>query len=256
MKLLTLILITLSTTLSTYAAEKVQESEKKIQSGIYYGKILEIEDARGYKYLKIDENGTELWVAIASAPVSVGEKIGYDKTTIMHDFESKSLGKKFKEIIFASDVYLAQKAPKPTSMKDGLESTTNNPHANDPHKGTDMEQSPIEEEVKPTKPFVKKDFYTIEELHMYRKELKDQIISVKATVRKVSRQIMKLDWIHLSDGTGNEKNLSNDLVFTAASSTLNIGDKVIATGKVVTNKDFGYGYFYKVIIQDTTFKKE
>ena len=224
MKLLPLLLITLLTTL-TYAVEPGHEehdqakdvpTEKaKSPQGIYYGKVLEIKDVRGYKYLKVDENGIQKWVAIANAPVVVGDKIGYDKRTIMHNFESKSLGKKFKEIIFASDVYLPKKA---------------------------------------AKPFVNKDVYTIEEVHMWSKDLKDQIISLEGTVSKVSHQIMKLDWVHLDDGTGNEKKRTDDLVFTATSSSIKAGDKVIAKGKVVVNKDFGYGYFYKVLIQDTTFE--
>ena len=238
MKLLPLILITLFTTM-IHAVES---------QAIHYGKVLEIQGVMGYKYLKVDENGTQHWVAIANAPVAVGDRIGYDKRTVMHDFESKSLGKTFKEIIFASDVYLPQKVQKPQSMKDilGLGSK-------DPHKGMGMGMSPDEEE-KPAKPFVKKDTYTVEEVHMWRKSLEGQTISLEGTVFKVSHQIMKRDWVHLGDGTGIENELTDDLVFTAASTDIKTGDKVIATGKVIVNKDFGYGYFYKVLIQDATFE--
>ncbi|GIT98653.1 hypothetical protein [Sulfurovum sp. TSL1] len=215
---------------------------------IYYGKVLEIQGVMGYKYLKVDENGTQHWVAIANAPVAVGDRIGYDKRTIMHDFESKSLGKTFKEIIFASDVYLPQKVQRPTSMKDMLGLGNQ-----DPHQGIGIGMSP-EEEEKPAKPFVKKDVYTVEEIHMWRKSLEGEIISLEGNVYKVSHQIMKRDWVHLGDGTGNEKKLTDDLVFTADSTTVKAGDRVIATGRVVVNKDFGYGYFYKVLIQDATFE--
>lgn len=259
MKLLPLILITLLATF-TYAVEPEQEEHDHAKDvhtekpqGIYYGTVLEIKGVMGYKYLKVDENGTQRWVAIANAPVTIGDKIGYDKKTIMHDFESKSLGQKFTEIIFASDVYLPQKAEKPKSMKEMLGLGTENPHAKDPHKGMGMGMSP-EEEEKPAKPFVKKDVYTIEEVHMWRKSLEGQTISLEATVFKVSHQIMKLDWVHLGDGTGNEKKLTDDLVCTTASTNVKAGDKVVAKGKVIVNKDFGYGYFYKVLIQDTTFE--
>jgi len=206
-------------------------------SGIFYGKVLEIKDAMGYKYLKVNEDGKELWVAIANAPVAVGDKIGYDQ--------------KFKEIIFASDVYLPQKVQKPQSMKEmlGLSSTAKDPHT---AMGRGMSAEPKEE--KPAKPFVKKETYTIEEVHMWRKSLEGQTITLEATVYKVSHQIMKLDWTHLGDGTGDEKKLTDDLVFTSASTTIKSGDKVTATGKVIVNKDFGFGYFYKVLIQDATFK--
>ena len=259
MKLLSLTLLALLTTF-THAVEPGHEGHdhakgahnKKAQTpqGIYYGEILEIKDAMGYKYLKIDENGTQLWVAIANAPVAVGDRIGYDKKTVMTNFESKTLNHTFKEVIFASDVYLPQKAEKPKSMKEMLGL---NPAKKDPHAGMGKGLSP-EEEEEPSKPFVKKNAYTIEEVHMWRKSLEGQTISLEATVYKVSHQIMKLDWAHLGDGTGNEKKLTDDLVFTAASTSIKAGDKVIATGKVVVNKDFGFGYFYKVLIQDATFQ--
>jgi len=219
---------------------------------IFYGKVLEIKPAMGYKYLKIQEQGKQTWVAIANAPVKVGDKIGFDKKTMMKDFKSKSLKQEFKEIYFASDVYLPQKATAPQSMKEmlGLGSTAKK----DPHAGMGRGMSSTPEKETPTKPFVKKDAYTVEEIHMWRKALKDQTITLEGTVFKVSHGIMKRDWVHVGDGSGNEKKLSDDLVFTAASTTLKAGDKVKATGKVVIDKDFGYGYFYKVIIENTTFE--
>ena len=218
------------------------------KSKIYYGKVLEIHDAMGYKYLKVDEEGTQLWVAIANAPVAIGEKVGYDKNTVMKDFESKTLKRKFKEVIFASEVYLTQKPKKPSSMKEMLGLTKK-----DPHQGMGKGMSPQKDE-KPAKPFVKKDVYSIEEIHMWRKSLEGQTLTIKAKVYKVSKHIMKLNWVHLGDGSGNEKKLTDDLVFTASSSEVKAGDSVIATGKVVVNKDFGFGYFYPVLIQEATFK--
>ncbi|WP_309497856.1 hypothetical protein [Sulfurovum sp.] len=217
-----------------HAEGEHQEIAQKPQD-IHYGTILEIKGAMGYKYLKIDEEGKELWVAISSAPVSVGDRIGYDKKTMMRDFKSKSLDKTFKEIFFASDVYLPQKVQKPKSMKEMLDL--------DP-----------KQENKPTAPFVKKDTYSIEEIHMWRSHLEGQTISIEGSISKVSHEIMKLDWVHLSDGTGNTKMLTDDLIFTAANTNIKAEDKVIAKGKVVVNKDFGYGYFYKVIIQDASFQ--
>ena len=226
-----------------------QLSPKK--ENIFYGKVLEIKPAMGYKYLKIDEKGKEVWVAIANAPVKIGDKIGYDKKTKMANFKSKTLDQEFKEIYFASEVYLPQKATGPKSMKQMLGLGT---AKKDPHAGMGRGMSLEPEEETPAKPFVKKDTYTVEEIHMWRKSLKDQIISIKGSVYKVSRGIMKLDWVHVGDDTGNEKKLTDDLVFTASSAKVEKGDKIIAKGKVIVDKDFGYGYFYKVIIQDASFE--
>ncbi len=217
---------------------------------IFYGKVLEITPVMGYKYLKVDENGTKLWVAIADAPVKVGDNIGYDKRTVMKDFKSKTLDKTFKEIIFANDVYLPQKASTPRSMKDMLGLGAKK----DPHAGMGIGMSPQPKEEKPSKPFVKKDTYTVEEVHMWRKNLEGKTVTLTGKVYKVSKGIMKRDWVHLGDGTGNEKKLTDDLVFTAPTSSIKAGEKVKATGTVAVDKDFGYGYFYPVIIENATFE--
>jgi len=212
---------------------------------IFHGKVLSITPVMGYQYLKVDENGTKLWVAIASAPVKMGDTIGYDKRTVMHDFKSKALGKTFKEIIFANDLYLPRQDSAPSSLKSMMEL-----EEKDQHTGTGIGMSPQPKESdKPAKPFVKKDLYTVPEVHMWRKSLKDKTVKVKGRIHKVSRNIMKRDWVHLGDGTGNP----DDLVFTAVNAPVEAGDEVIASGKVTVDKDFGYGYFYPVFIEDASF---
>lgn len=245
MNLLKLILITLLSTFM-YATEIVNvsqdhaqnEHQKKVQKpeDIYYGTILEIKDAMRYKYLKINEEGKELWIAIADVPVNVGDKIGYDKKIPMQNFKSKSLDKTFKMVFFASELYLPKNVQEPQSLKESL--------------GLNQKK----QDIKPANTFIKKDAYTIDEVHRWRENLEGQIIFVEASVSKVSHAIMELDWVHLNDGTGSEKKLTNDLIFTAASTNIKAGDKVIAKGKVVVNKDFGFGYFYKVMIQDASFE--
>lgn len=247
------ILITILTLLFTCAQAdttspkiEMHGTKERSKSAIHYGKVLEVTPAMGYKYLKVDENGTVQWVAIASAPVEVGDTIGYDKRTVMKDFKSKTLGKTFKEIIFANDVYLPQKTAVPGTLKSML--------------GLDRGQQahttaakPAESD-KPAKPFVKKAFYTVEEVHMWRHALQGKTVKVKGKLYKVSRNIMKRDWVHIGDGTGNEQQLTDDLVFTAKGVPFKAGDKVIASGKVAVDKDFGYGYFYDVIIEDASFE--
>ena len=207
---------------------------------IYYGKILEIKKVMGYDYLRVNEDGVQLWVAITQTPVQIGEIIGYDKITVMHDFKSKTLDKTFKEIIFVNDLYLPKESTKHFTMKSALLSS--------PPK------QQIVQEVRVNKYFVKKPFYTVQEVHDFAKELQNQTISVKATVLKVSRKIMQRDWIHLKDGTGDESANTNDFVVTAENTSVKKGDVVVATGKISINKDFGYGYFYPVIMDSATFK--
>jgi len=82
-------------------------------------------------------------------------------------------------------------------------------------------------------------------------ELKDQIVLVRGKVVKYHPEIMGMNWVHLRDGTGSAVDNSNDLVVTTTHET-KIGDIVTVTGIVRTDKDFGYGYAYKVLIEEAT----
>ncbi len=240
MKLKIVMLLTLVLTLA-HSVKEDEISHKKKE--IFYGEILTIENAGAYKYLKVNEEGETVWVAIANAPVSVGDKIGYDKKTIMKDFKSKSLNRMFKEVIFASNLYLPQKGKKIKDLQDMLGLSSNKKELTSPKKTQE----------KPAKPFTKKEFYTVEEIFMWRDDLKDSIIKVKGTIKKISREIMKVDWVHIGDGTGKSSKKNDDIVFTAKKVHFKTGDKVIAAGKLILDKDFGYGYFYPVIVQDSNF---
>lgn len=221
---------------STDGAEPVSA---KTDMKVVYGKILEKKEVMGYDYLRVDRNGTEQWVAIAKAPVSIGDTIGYDTKTVIKNFKSKGLDRVFKEIVFANEVYLQTKKHVPGSMKEMLEK--------DIASAADTEL---------VKDFKEKPVYTVEEVHRFRKQLNGKAVTVKAKVYKVSRQIMKRDWVHLGDGTGNEQKLTDDLVFTAEHAAVKEGENVQATAKIVVDKDFGYGYFYRVLGENARFEKQ
>jgi len=228
-----------SGTLYAQTETKSSKASKAAQKKIAYGKVLEKKEVMGYDYLRVDQNGTQRWVAIAKAPVKVGDTVGYDTKTVMKNFKSKTLDKVFDEIIFANEVYLPSKEHAPSSMKAMLAEKI----------------EAVETEVD-VKDFKEKPFYTVEEVHKYRKLLNGKEVSVKAKVYKVSRQIMKRDWVHLGDGTGSEQKLTDDLVFTAPKADVKAGDEVIAKAKIAVDKDFGYGYFYKVMGEKATFKTQ
>jgi len=227
--------ILLSMVLIITSIFSAMSSKKEKDVHITYAKILEIQQVLGYSYLKVDENGTERWVAIVKAPVKIGDKIGYDTKTVMKNFKSKSLNKQFDEIIFANEVYLLRRSHKAKSLKEAL--------AIQPKTITEY------------KDFKEKPYYTVKELHKYRKVLVGKLVTIKAKVYKVSKQIMKRDWVHLGDGTGEESALNDDIVFTVTTTTVKAGDDVEAKGRVAIDKNFGYGYFYPVIVEEAHFQK-
>ena len=209
---------------------------------IHYGKVLSMHDAGGYRYLEVDENGTTQWVAITQAPVKVGDRIGFDTRTVMHDFYSKALKKTFKRIVFAQELYLPQQ---PKTMPGSLKAAVMEQPAHPPHDDNATDDSD----------FVEKPMYTVEEVHRWRNRLNGRRIKVKGKVYKVARGIMKRDWVHIGDGTGNEQKLTDDLVFTTQKTDLKSGDGVIAEGNVTVERNFGFGYFYDVLIEGASFSK-
>ena len=80
-------------------------------------------------------------------------------------------------------------------------------------------------------------------------ELKDKSVVVRGKVVKYNASIMGKNWVHLRDGTGTAPN--NDILVTTTQPT-KLGDVVTVKGVVHTDKDFGSGYAYKVLIEEAT----
>ena len=99
----------------------------------------------------------------------------------------------------------------------------------------------------------KTEVYKVEELYAKKEKLNGKKVTVKGKVVKFSPGIMGKNWIHLQDGSG--KQGTNDITITTDQNT-SIGENIAVTGKLVTNKDFGGGYKYEVIIEEATVKAE
>ena len=79
-----------------------------------------------------------------------------------------------------------------------------------------------------------------------------KIVKVKGKVVKVNNGIMKTNWVHIQDGTSAGSDF--DLTVTT-NDNVNVGDVVTFEGSLVLNKDFGYGYSYKVLLENAKANK-
>ena len=96
---------------------------------------------------------------------------------------------------------------------------------------------------------------TVAEIFAEKDALANQQVTLRGKVVKVNAGVMNMDWLHLRDGSGADG--SNDLtVTTAPQSAAKVGDTVLVTGTVVTNKDYGMGYQYPVILEKAEVKVE
>ena len=89
---------------------------------------------------------------------------------------------------------------------------------------------------------------TVGELYAERAALEGQQVTVTGEVVKVNTGVMQRNFIHLQDGSGDALHETNNLVITTQDSAA-IGDKVKVTGTVIVDHDFGFGYFYPVLVE-------
>jgi uncharacterized membrane protein YcgQ (UPF0703/DUF1980 family) len=88
---------------------------------------------------------------------------------------------------------------------------------------------------------------TIAQLYSDLNKFKGATIRVKGKVTKVNPSIMNRNWIHLQDGT--EFNGQFDLTITT-DQEFQADQIVTVEGKIALDKDFGYGYSYKVLLEE------
>lgn len=88
---------------------------------------------------------------------------------------------------------------------------------------------------------------TVEQVFAQQAELSGKRIHISGEVVKVNNGIMGKNFLHIQDGSGAEG--TNDIIVTSQQ-TANLGDKVGIDALVTTNRDFGMGYSYKVILEE------
>ncbi len=64
------------------------------------GKVLETIDVPNYTYLKLATENGETWAAIPQSKIPVGEKVTVLQSLVMKDFESPTLKRTFKSVVF------------------------------------------------------------------------------------------------------------------------------------------------------------
>jgi hypothetical protein len=194
------------------------------------GKVVETMNSGGYTYLCIEKDGKKSWAAVLETKVTVGQEITLQPGYEMINFKSNTLNRPASQ---AGAIDVKSFHGKPTETK-----TT---------EAAPGEKIQVEKAAAP-------DAYTVAELYGKKAELDTKNVTVKGKVVKVSSGIMGRNWLHLQDGSGNQKDGNNDLVITSKDLAA-VGDIVTASGTLYKDKDFGSGYKYDVIVEQASIKK-
>jgi len=207
------------------------------------GTVVETMNSGGYTYIQFDTGTEKIWAAAPEVAVNVGDPVIVPDGMPMKDYTSKTLERTFDVLYFVDNIVvggatagaagegLPEGHPDPAAMQ-GAED-----HSRPEVAKSDLDMSGL------SKPEGGK---TVGEIFAEKDKLAGQAVTIRAKVAKFSPEIMGTNWLHLQDGTGEAG--TDDLTITSPV-TANVGDTVLVKGVVTTNKDFGFGYKYDVIIE-------
>jgi hypothetical protein len=222
-------------TLSAASAPRANAFAAEAVGG-FSGKVMETMNAGNYTYVLVDTGKKKLWAAAPHFAVKVGDSVTVAAGMAMPNFHSKTLNRDFEVVCFTGSVQVNGVAPAAGGMKVDL------PKGHPPIGG-----AAAQSEVKLSGIKKAEGGKSIAEIYAGKAELKGKTVKVRGKVVKYSGEILGKNWLHIQDGTGSAG--SNDLTVTTASRT-KVGDTVLVTGTVATDRDFGAGYKYSVIIED------
>ncbi|MDA3906351.1 MAG: hypothetical protein PF484_09775 [Bacteroidales bacterium] len=212
--------------------QNTAEESTKTKDGPESFVVLEHMEAAGYVYILGDQGGAKRWFALTSRQVIEGEVFYYEDPLIMKDYFSKELERPFDEVLFLSRVSKNPQDLAPPSIDNTMSAKKSiGKITTEQHKiNIDLPENAI----------------SIGELYEQMETFNSQKVKVRGKVVKFSPEIMQTNWIHIQDGTSFQDKF--DLTITS-NEIVKEGDIITFEGIVSVNKDFGYGYFYELILE-------
>ncbi|OFX58044.1 MAG: hypothetical protein A2066_16050 [Bacteroidetes bacterium GWB2_41_8] len=213
---------------------KVPTVQTLANASMHEVKVEEVIQTSAYTYLKVNENGTENWIAVNRQEAAVGETYYYEEALEMNNFQSKELNRTFETVYFVQGLSkepIAAKTETPQEMKPVQPTLTMN-------EGISV--APAESGL------------SIAVLYADRDKYSGKKIKMKGQVVKVNDEVMGKNWIHIQDGTKDGENF--DLTITTLDKAA-VDEVVTFEGTITLKKDFGYGYFYELIMEDAKLVK-
>jgi hypothetical protein len=215
------------------------------EAAVVKGEVLEVKDVDSYTYLRLKTSNGETWAAVNKVPVKKGDTVNIENAMVMTNFTSKALNKTFPMILFGTLGGSAGGAVAGNAQGGHALGT-----AYSTLPGKKLES--INDDVHVAKASGA-NAHTVGEIMSKGAELKDKSVVVRGKVVKYNAEIMGKNWVHLRDGSGSAADGTNDILVTTKAKT-QVGAVVTVKGVVRTDRDFGAGYAYKVLIEEATLR--
>lgn len=219
-----------------------------MEAAAFSGTVEETMEAGGYTYALLDTTAGEVWVAgPQTAGVAVGQPLSAPSGMLMTDFNSPTLDRTFAEIYFVSSLSPGAATNTNTTT---TTTTTASPHAEVTGPGALHPEAAVETALEPVE-----GGHTVSQVVGQAGSLAGQEVVVRGKVVKYNANIMGTNWLHIQDGSGSAEAGDHDLTVTSDATTAE-GEVVVVRGKVSTDRDFGMGYRYAVIIEGAELQSE
>jgi hypothetical protein len=206
------------------------------------GIVMETMNSGGYTYAFIDTKSGSVWVAAPPTSLKTEDEVIAQDGFLMKAFRSNSLDRVFDEIYFVSAIGHLSKGP---ATAEAIQLPDGHP---------DIGKS--SEPAFTARPIVEKadGDLTVAALYASRDALKGQKVHLTGVVVKFNSGIMRRNWIHIEDGSGDSAQGNHNLTVTT-DEMVEVGETVDLEGVVTLNKDFGAGYRYDLILEDAHVRK-
>lgn len=200
------------------------------------GKVVEVINKDGYTYVQVDSGDEKVWAVAPTFQVKVNDTVTMPEGSAIKNYHSETLNRTFDVVYFVAGLKVAGAEQAKSQLPSGHPGIAPHPAVTPTPTGMSFAGIARPEGGK-----------TIAEMYAEKGELAGKQVTIRGKVVKFNGGIMGKNWLHLKDGTGVKG--SDDLTVTT-STTVKLGDTVLVRGMVVTDKDFGFGYKYPLLIDN------
>ena len=219
-------------------------------AGSFAGKVAETMTTAGYTYVLVDTGSRKLWAVAVQFAVKVGDAVTVTAGMPMPNYHSKSLNRDFDLVYFTGGIMVnGGSSGALPALPPGHPPLTGAPAPALPPGHPPLPGQAASPNLDLTGIKRAAGGKTIQEIFAAKTKLAGKPVVVRGKIVKYNAMILGKNWLHLQDGSGSAANNDNDLLVTTAT-TAKPGDTVLVTGNVSTDKDFGAGYKYTVILDD------
>ena len=198
------------------------------------GTVTETMDASQYTYVEVDIGDQRIWAAGPRTQVTVGDTVFLPPGVLMVDFFSNRLDRKFDRIYLVHTM----------RVESGGQASSASP-ADDQGGQAELQVAFDVSGIERVE-----GGHTVGEIFERKASLAGQAVAVRGKVVKTNSGVLGWNWIHLQDGTAGPEG-AKELVVTTHG-IAEVGSTVVVRGTVATEKDFGYGYKYDVLVEDAS----